>query len=692
MDKLYTLSSKHVKNTCIREEEISALILNDIKMGWWVRDKKARTITVSDSIKSATHLACNELSYTDFLSMVREDYRDRIAQEFNSSSNTFDAFDYRLPFDTPKETIWVHLKKVKETDKNGIPLSIGSMQVIHNPEIYSPQQASMLRTSNLLYQLHSISQILLSFLQTDTPDEVIHQLLRDILKQFKAGRTYIFEYNADRSAQTNTYEVVDDKVKPEIDMLYNLPVKQNNWWTTQITKRCEPIILSTLDDLPPEAAPEKEFLALQDINSLFVTPLMSKDGAWGYAGVDIVEGFHTWSKKDTDWLLAMFNIISLCIQLQRSEKAAKLDKAYLENLYKNMPLGYVRVNLLHDEAGELVDFVILDANPAMECLFGKPITNYIGKIATQSCVKPEKNMAYLRKVVACKEYVEIEYFIENSQRYTQLVMYSIQENEVICLFSDITESHHNKEKLIEAKEKAEVSDRLKSAFLANMSHEIRTPLNAIIGFSDLLTETEDLTERQQYSEIVTKNNELLLQLISDILDISKIEAGTLEIVNSLVDIQQMCKEVVGSYNLKTENHPVQVTFDEQLPSYIIYSDKNRLTQILNNFINNALKFTHEGGISLGYYLADDNTIKFFVRDTGCGIPQEELESIFERFTKLDSFVSGTGLGLSICKSLTAQLGGEIGVESEVGKGSCFWFTHPYQPELEMEVPEPLHAH
>lgn len=656
-------------------------------MGWWVKYGATRTIVVADSIKEAIGLDCNELSYTDFVAMVREDYRDRIAQEFNYSSEHFKEFEYQLPFSTPQGVVWVHLKKIKETIKDGAPISVGSMQLIHDPEIHSPQQASALRTNNLLYQLHSISQILLSFLQTDNPDEVIHQLLKDILKQFKAGRTYIFEYNFDRNTQTNTYEVVDDKVKPEIEMLYDLPLTNNDWWTAQITKRCEPIILSTLNDLPPEAAPEKEFLAIQDINSLFAVPLMSKDGAWGYAGVDIVEGFHTWSKEDTDWLLAMFNIISLCIQLHRSEKSAKLDKAYLENLYKNMPLGYVRVNLLHNEAGELVDFIILDANPAMEVLFGKPIANYIGTNATQSCSKPDKNIAYLRKAVESKEYLEVEYYIENSQRYTQLVMYSIQENEVICLFLDTTESHHNKLKLIEAKEKAEVSDRLKSAFLANMSHEIRTPLNAIIGFSDLLTETEDLTERQQYSEIVTKNNELLLQLISDILDISKIEAGTLEIVHSWVDVNQMCTEVVRAYGLKTEKHSVQVTFDEHLPSCIIYSDKNRLTQILNNFINNALKFTHEGGISLGYCLADHNMIMFYVCDTGCGIPEEKLASIFERFTKLDSFVPGTGLGLSICKSLTAQLGGEIGVESEVGKGSCFWFTHPYQADIEATHPD-----
>nr|WP_255490090.1 response regulator [Bacteroides sp. 214] len=254
---------------------------------------------------------------------------------------------------------------------------------------------------------------------------------------------------------------------------------------------------------------------------------------------------------------------------------------------------------------------------------------------------------------------------------------------MICLFSDITESQKKKEQLIEAKEKAEISDRLKSAFLANMSHEIRTPLNAIIGFSELLVEAEEKEEKEEYFNIVQKNSDLLLQLISDILDISKIEAGTLEIVNTVVDVNKLFNEVLHYYQLKTENSPVKVIFEQQMSSCYIYSDENRLTQILNNFINNALKFTTEGQISIGYYQVDRKTVKFYVKDTGSGIAKQDLDSVFHRFVKLNHFVAGTGLGLSICQSLVTQMHGEIGVESELGVGSTFWFTHPYDPNQEM---------
>lgn len=668
-----------MKKAEYNEKEILNLILTDGKTGWWVKDDSRSMITVSEYIRQELGMPKDWISYEEFIGMVREDYRDRIVKELKVKDIRI-LFDETFPLVTPKGQIWIHAKGIKDKIKEGHVLSTGKIQVVEDPEIHSPEQASTLRTNNLLFQLHSVSHILLSFLQTDDPDKVIHDILRDILKQFKAGRTYIFEYNFEKKIQSNTYEVVDENVAPEIDMLTDISLDVNTWWTKWITEERKPIILSTLDDLPPIAAAEKEVLAMQDINSLFVTPLFSKDGAWGYAGVDIVDGYHTWTKEDIEWLQAMFNIVSLCIQLQRSEKAAKLDKAYLENLYKNMPLGYLRLNLIHNEKHELTDYLFVDANPATNNLFAAPFNSFIGKKASETIdnFRLEKNLGYLQQVIANKNYIETDYYIDSTGKYTRLVMYSVQENEIICLFSDITESHNSKTKLIEAKEKAEGSDRLKSAFLANMSHEIRTPLNAIVGFSDLLTETDDLEERKAYSQIVHKNNELLLQLITDILDISKIEAGTLDIVYTDVDINQMCSEIIHAYSLKTQDSPVKVTFDEYMPRCVIRSDKNRLTQILNNFINNALKFTHEGGISLGYHLVGKDKIKFYVRDTGTGIAKENLDAIFTRFVKLDSFVPGTGLGLPICKSLIEQMGGEIGVESEVGKGSYFWFVHPYQ--------------
>ncbi|MEG1954649.1 MAG: ATP-binding protein [Mucinivorans sp.] len=233
--------------------------------------------------------------------------------------------------------------------------------------------------------------------------------------------------------------------------------------------------------------------------------------------------------------------------------------------------------------------------------------------------------------------------------------------------------------LMDAKDRAEESNRLKSAFLANMSHEIRTPLNAIVGFSEVLASAETEDEKREYVSIIENNNTLLLQLISDILDLSKIEAGTLEFNYSDVDVNDLLSELETSFKMRVGDGPVEIISELPLNDCCICTDKNRVTQVVINIVNNAIKFTKQGSIRFGYQVRDDGTIYFYVKDTGCGIAKENIESVFGRFVKLNNFVQGTGLGLSICQTIINHMGGQIGVESEKDKGSTFWFTLPYSP-------------
>lgn len=247
---------------------------------------------------------------------------------------------------------------------------------------------------------------------------------------------------------------------------------------------------------------------------------------------------------------------------------------------------------------------------------------------------------------------------------------------IVSIEWDVTELEMMKRELLSSKEKAEMSDNLKSAFLANMSHEIRTPLNAIVGFSHLIAESDDAEERKTYYNIVDANNERLLQLINEILDLSKIESGIVEFSFGPVNLHHLCREVHDAHIFRTPQG-VNLVYEPSDESLMIETDKNRVFQVISNLIGNAVKFTKEGSISYGYELAD-NQIVFHVTDTGTGIEPEKVGRVFERFAKLNQHAQGTGLGLSICKSIVERLGGQISVSSEVGKGTTFTFTLPYR--------------
>ncbi len=230
--------------------------------------------------------------------------------------------------------------------------------------------------------------------------------------------------------------------------------------------------------------------------------------------------------------------------------------------------------------------------------------------------------------------------------------------------------------LIVARERAEESDRLKSAFLANMSHEIRTPLNAIVGFSELLADEEDPDARREYGRIILHNNDLLLQIISDVLDLARIESGRTEITLTDFDAAVCCREVVESLRLQTRSG-VELRTADDLPPTPIRSYRQGVLQVLVNYTRNALKFTSEGSVTVGFDRRG-GLIRFWVRDTGIGIAPDALEHVFERFYKVDTFTQGTGLGLPICHTIAEQLGGRAGCESTPGGGSCFWIDLPHE--------------
>ena len=794
------------------------------RIGWWEADFSAEQYLCSEYV---CDLLVDELSdetldfffFTkqDFGRMIREDYRGRITREFLSIKEV-EVYEQTFPIHTATGVVWVHSRMgYRELAPDGHLKAFGILQRVTEP-VNKEDKDRMYHINNLLYRQNSISHSLSHFLKDESVASGIYEILKDILDFFHAGRAYIFEYEKDYTFQTCTYEVVAEGVLPAVEAFRNIPVTFMPWWTTQVLSQ-KPILFESLYKLPEMEEGEFRLLEQQGIKALMAVPLVANDTVKGFMGVDLVDRTILWSNEDYQWLGSLANIISICVELRKTQDEAIRERQALDrseklfrNIFANIPAGveiydtdgflvdvnnknieifgirdkadviginlfenpnlspqlieqirdrdivdfrldyefenvegyypsgkrnkinlYTKISKLYDSKGNFTGyaFINIDNTERMDALNRIcDFENFFLLISDYAKVGYAKSNLLDRKGYAIKQWYKNMGEDENTPLSDIIGVYSKMhpddrkrildflykarlgevrdfkgeirilhpgteaqwnwvrtnvvvnqyqpENGVIELISvnyDITELKETEAKLIDAKEKAETADRLKSAFLANMSHEIRTPLNAIVGFSSLLVQGENPEEREQYMAIVEENNELLLQLISDILDLSKIEAGTFDFIKQELDVNQLCEDMVRTMKLKAKPG-VEVVFDHRLPECIIVSDRNRLNQVIANFMNNAIKFTSTGSIRLGYGQAETNLLRFYVADTGIGIIQEKQAEIFDRFVKLNSFVHGTGLGLSISKSIVEQLGGTIGVESESGKGACFWFTLP----------------
>jgi len=780
------------------------------RIGWWEVDFDEGVYYCSEFVADLLGIEGNKISAKDFANLICENYRERILEEFRSF-RMMEIYEQVFPIHSKYGMLWVSTKVgEKRITKEGHVRVMGMLQCISRQRM-NMQEQTVDRLNSLLSRLNGISKSLLDFLHSDDITLVINKILKEVLRQFQADRTYIFELDRKLHTEVCTYEIAVEGIKERKVLLSESSIDYASWWTGQILAG-NPIILFTLNLLPDSAGADKRRLEEYGVKSTMVVPLNSKDGVWGYIGVDMVREHRNWCNEDYQWFVSLGNIISICMELRRSESEARLEKAYLQNIYKNLPAGIE----LYDKDGFMTDLnekemeifglrhkedvigLNLFDNPLLpqglkdKLKAGAPIdmsfnydfdrldgyysTSRTGTISLISKFAPlydalgnlinillinidntETTNAYSKiqdfeefftlignyakvgyahfNALKCDGYavnswyrnigekegtplneiIKVHSHFHPDDRRMMLRFFDqvlireashlrrdvriLREDgtytwtrvnvmvrdfrpedgiiDMVCVNYDITELKETERKLIAARDKAEELDRLKSAFLANMSHEIRTPLNAIVGFSSLLTETEDMKDRKQYMAIVQENTELLLQLISDILDLSKMESGAFEFVKSDTDVNLLCSEIIRSLRMKVPAG-VELVFEECLPGCHVWADKNRLNQVISNFINNALKFTFSGSITLGYYRQTDGYLRFYVRDTGMGIPRNKIKTVFDRFVKLNSFVHGTGLGLSICKSLVEQMGGTIGVESEEGEGSCFWFTYPYQ--------------
>ena len=605
-------------------------LLNKANMGWWEADLKTESYICSEFISRL--LGIGEDGVISF-----EDFNKRILREdqHHTTSYSFDKLQQSIEevylLDTPHGEVWIRSKICfQETDGEGNTKIYGIAETQDGPHMASAYQA--LQNSE--------------------------RILHNIYKNLPVG---IELYNKDG--------YLLDLNKKELEMFH-------------ITHK-EKVIGINIFENP--ALPEEIKLKIRDNEEVEFTFQYDFSKIKGYYESEKTSGFINLTTRITTLYDHDRQPINyLLINVDKTENTIAYNKIQEFKNFFELVGDYAKVGYAHFDALSRNGYALSSWYKNVGEEEGTPLPEIIG---IHSHFHPEDRavmLDFLAKVVKgestklCRD-VRIRR-ADGSYTWTRVNVlvrnYRPQDNviEMLCINFDITQLKETEQMLIKAKEKAEEADRLKSAFLANMSHEIRTPLNAIVGFSSMLEEAEDQEEKHQYITIIEDNNKLLLQLISDILDLSKIEAGTFDIIPERVNAKQLCNDLFQAMQMKTSPQ-VELRLKDNLPELTFISDKNRLYQVLLNFVTNALKFTSEGSITIDYKI-DGNEVKFSVQDTGMGVEPEKQEAIFTRFVKLNSFIPGTGLGLSICQSIVTQLGGKIGVESEPGKGSCFWFTHP----------------
>ena len=605
-------------------------LLNKANMGWWEADLKTESYVCSEFISRL--LGIDEDGVISF-----EDFNKRILREdqHHTTSYSFDKLQQSIEevylLDTPHGEVWIRSKICfQETDGEGNTKIYGIAETQDGPRMASAYQA--LQNSE--------------------------RILHNIYKNLPVG---IELYNKDG--------YLLDLNKKELEMFH-------------ITHK-EKVIGINIFENP--ALPEEIKLKIRDNEEVEFTFQYDFSKIKGYYESEKTSGFINLTTRITTLYDHDRQPINyLLINVDKTENTIAYNKIQEFKNFFELVGDYAKVGYAHFDALSRNGYALSSWYKNVGEEEGTPLPEIIG---IHSHFHPEDRavmLDFLAKVVKgestklCRD-VRIRR-ADGSYTWTRVNVlvrnYRPQDNviEMLCINFDITQLKETEQMLIKAKEKAEEADRLKSAFLANMSHEIRTPLNAIVGFSSMLEEAEDQEEKHQYITSIEDNNKLLLQLISDMLDLSKIEAGTFDIIPERVNAKQLCNDLFQAMQMKTSPQ-VELRLKDNLPELTFTSDKNRLYQVLLNFVTNALKFTSEGNITIDYQI-DGNEVKFSVQDTGMGIEPEKQEAIFTRFVKLNSFIPGTGLGLPICQSIVTQLGGKIGVESEPGRGSCFWFTHP----------------
>ena len=603
------------------------LLLDRAEVGLWEADFVQRSYICSDYLMSIFGKKGNNLSFFEFYYIIREDFRDLITTDFLSIQSV-DTYEQIFPIITPTGEKWVRSRLCERKLNNGVCVkALGILQILPNFKLKEEKISKMIDHNEMIFRK----------LYVNLPVGV----------ELYDRDGYLIDLNA------KDMEIFGIRSKKDV---LGVNIFSNPIMPKDVIKKLK----------ENKSVNFRLNYSFKKVDDYYNT---SKVGE-----MDIVTKasiLYDQRGEPSSYLL---------INLDNTEKMIAYNRiSEFENVFTLVSV-YAKVGYALYDLYTFEGYAIKQWYENMGEKDGTPLSQIIG---IYSYIHPndagyinsffeevkQGKAHHFRREVRVKSGDGWKWICANITRNPQSV--DPNKPEMICINYDITELKDSQLK----RERAEELDRLKSAFLANMSHEIRTPLNAIVGFSQLLAETDDPEERHEFVEIIDSNNRMLLQLISDILDLAKIESGTMDFKFADMNVKEVINEIVTSFRIKMPDN-VALIAPQDSPECQIYSDRMRLPQVISNFLNNAIKYTSEGCITLAYEIIGDE-IKFSVTDTGDGMSQEIQAHIFDRFYKGNTFKQGTGLGLSICETIVNRLGGRIGVNSELGKGSTFWFTHPY---------------
>jgi len=559
--------------------------------------------------------------------------------------------------------------------------------------------------SRQLEQHKILARISSYFIGDFVLDQSLHYSLSDIGKMAGADKVYIYRIHHKAKLAHITHEWLNPDATKIPDSTTSFALDHYGWLVKQLNKT-EIIFMRDIEKLPSEAVNEKQVLMEQGIKSLFAYPFKIANKLEGFIGIEYLQVQDSLQEEYLEILKIAADIIGFSLERKMSEKSLRRTEELYEKIFENTGAATVTIK---------PDTTILMVNSEFERLLGYKRNEVEGKIRLVDLLE-NKDQSVLKKyhhlLMSNPEAVPKSYEFNYQNKKGEIRFAFMTGSSLIdtrnCLLSfiDITDFKDVESQLRIAKDRAEESDRLKSAFLANVSHEIRTPLNAITGFSSLLANPNlQLDKKEKYIKQILSGSNELVNLIDNVLDISRIESGTLKpkITEFLLNVQ--LEEILEFNNdLKDqyakENLDIKLNVPAGSEKLLVRTDQMILQQVLGSIIENAIKFTSSGSIEYGYSIlpdkpdpAQDQSLLFFVKDTGIGISKKDKDRVFERFVKIvdkDAHLyRGAGLGLALARDLVHLLGGEIWLESGLGKGSTFYFTIPYEsPSLKKDDKRP----